>query len=65
MCVKKCITRYPRSDECVILDSSKGEGSLRPRYEGDGNFICVYFGRLVCPSAICPLNKANWLDRNR
>lgn len=32
---------------CTIPDSPKGKGSLRPRYDGDGEFICVYFGRLV------------------
>ncbi|KAF8513155.1 tRNA guanosine-2'-O-methyltransferase [Hysterangium stoloniferum] len=38
----------PELHLCVFEEySSKGKSSLRPRYEGDGNFIQVWFGRLI------------------
>lgn len=33
----------------IILDPPKGKLTSRPKYDGDGDFVCVWFGRLVCP----------------
>ncbi|GJJ06393.1 hypothetical protein Clacol_000584 [Clathrus columnatus] len=38
----------PEQEFCCFEEySSKGKEALRPKYDGDGNFICVYFGRLI------------------
>jgi len=48
-CFEEC-RRYSMPLNRVInafTDSGKGKSSLRPRYEGDGSFSFVWFGRLV------------------
>lgn len=55
-CFEECAPlnshRYVDLKVINMLDGPKDKPSLRPNYDGDGVFICVWFGRLVCSYVI-------------